>query len=92
MTNLLNKEEDIKKVIKIKKTDKLLKRLTPISSIKKENDMTIIDKKDNFCEEHDFSSSSFVIINESIDNIYCEVVYIVCRKCGQIRRQELPIT
>ena len=22
--------------------------------MKKENDITIIDKKDNFCEEHDF--------------------------------------
>ena len=58
--------------------------------MKKENDMTIIDKKDSFCEKHDFGSLAFVIRNEPINYIYQEIAYVVCKKCGQIRRQELP--
>lgn len=59
----------------------------------KYNELTIIDKKDNICEEHDFGS--FIIINEPINSIYtysfyCEIAYVVCKKCGQIRRQRLP--
>ena len=54
------------------------------------NDMEIIDKKDNICDEHDFGSLPFVIRNEPVDGIYQEVAYVVCKKCGQIRKQLLP--
>ncbi len=57
----------------------------------KNNDMTIIDKKDNICDEHDFGSLPFVIRNEPENGIYREVAYVVCKKCGQIRRQNLPL-
>ena len=49
-----------------------------------------MENNDNICVEHDFSSMPLMIRNEPIDNIYHEIAYVVCKKCGQIRRQELP--
>ena len=49
--------------------------------------ITILNKTETICTEHSFEFS--FMTKEPRNVIYTDVAYVICKKCGQVRKSDV---